>query len=138
MPHFFPGIKNPYGAFPEGRALAVCLCWPSPDKRGLIVDQVIGFDRVVGQLHQLFHGGFGGQGALANLFGYVLNVLAHFGEHAQQGSDVLGSGVMQLIQRGLELGILFDVGLEGIGFLRMDVDGEVAGHGRSTWPGFRG
>ena len=36
---------------------------------------------------------------------------------------------MQLIQRGLELGILFDVGLEGIGFLRMDVDGEVAGHG---------
>ena len=84
-------------------------------ERRLVVDQVVGLDGVVGQFDQLIHRRFGGQHALEHLLGHILHILADFGEHAQQGTHVFGRGVMQLVQRGLELGILFDVGLERVG-----------------------
>ena len=99
---------------------------PAPNLE-LIVGQVVDFDGTVDLRGELLDAGLDVHFAVDQALSVVLHQLAALGEHAQQRARVFGSGIMQLIDRNLELRILLDVLLEGLQLVGGHGDREVAG-----------
>ena len=63
------------------------------------------------------------------LLGVGLHQSAGLREHGQKSAGILRSRAVELVESNLELRILCNVGLEGFGFLSLDVDREITGAG---------
>ena len=95
-----------------------------------IVRQVVHFDGVVDLSCQFGH-------AIVDIRNLMMHELLDVGLHqstglredAQKAASILRSRIVELIQSHLELRILFNIGLEGLGVLGENVDREITGLG---------
>ena len=101
------------------------------------VDQVVFFDGFVDLIRHALQRFFRRLISVDHFLDFRFDDLSGLGEYAQQRARVLRSGVVQLVNGGLELGILGNVVFESLLLCRVRGHREVAGLGVPVSLGLR-